>query len=92
MDAGKPEIRQALHAMLRETGAGDEPHGRGNPEHFLATAHWKNAGTVMLFAPLRYEPDTMPLMELERERGWRFPLWITTSSSPAKCDHRAIWK
>ncbi|HEX2748024.1 MAG TPA: 5-formyltetrahydrofolate cyclo-ligase [Verrucomicrobiales bacterium] len=74
MDAEKSGIRRRLHDRLRAT----EPEERtawsaALRGHLLSSDRWREAGTVMLFAALRYEPDLIPLIEAAPEKRLVFP-------------------
>jgi 5-formyltetrahydrofolate cyclo-ligase len=75
METEKQVIRRELHAVLRGTSAEErEVWSSAVRDSLLAAAAWKSARTVMLFAALRYEPDLVPLLDLNTGKRLVFPV------------------
>jgi 5-formyltetrahydrofolate cyclo-ligase len=74
MDTRKSGIRLTLHAALKATHYEDRERWSASVRSgLLNAAAWAQARTVMLFAALRYEPDLVPLLELETGKRLLFP-------------------
>ena len=72
MDDPKTLHRARLQSALRTTDSEERAAwSAALCRHLEESTQWKSAGTVMLFAPLRYEPDLLPLMA--GGRRWVFP-------------------